>query len=137
MVDTKTLEKELLKGAYSATNNMEDEVKPWQKKILRKAKRLRKIAKPYMEMKPTELLDVFCPKCGDRDRGNRRNGRPWCFKCDWEMFTREKLEKWLNRKLKIPPREEIEETLKETTPKTVKEMLEQQKAFNFRTQGGR
>ena len=25
---------------------------------------------------------LLCPRCGAEDRGNRMNGKPWCFKCN-------------------------------------------------------
>lgn len=28
------------------------------------------------------MITSFCSTCGDVDRGNKLNGKPWCFKCN-------------------------------------------------------
>ena len=39
---------------------------------------------------------VVCPQCGETDsHGNRMNGKPFCYKCQLLMISREKAEKWV------------------------------------------
>lgn len=38
---------------------------------------------------------LICPSCGDRDHGNRMNGKPWCLKCNAPLMTAEKAEMWV------------------------------------------
>lgn len=37
-----------------------------------------------VERKPGGMTipKLICPKCGESDRGNRMNGKPWCFRCN-------------------------------------------------------
>lgn len=37
---------------------------------------------------------LVCPVCGDIDRGNRNNGRPWCFKCNSPLMRKDKVKTW-------------------------------------------
>jgi len=40
--------------------------------------------------------DLVCPQCGETDsRGNRMNGKPFCFKCQLVMISREKVKNWI------------------------------------------
>lgn len=38
-----------------------------------------------------------CPVCGDVGHGNRKNGKPWCMKCDAPILPKEKHGEWLSR----------------------------------------
>lgn len=34
---------------------------------------------------------LVCPKCGDSDKGNKMNGKPFCFKCKAPLVLRRKI----------------------------------------------
>lgn len=39
---------------------------------------------------------MVCPQCGETNsHGNRMNGKPFCFKCNLVMISKEKAEKWV------------------------------------------
>jgi len=39
---------------------------------------------------------VVCPQCGETNsHGNKMNGKPFCFKCQLLMISKEKAEKWV------------------------------------------
>lgn len=39
---------------------------------------------------------VICPKCHETNsHGNRNNGKPYCYRCQLQMMSREKAEKWI------------------------------------------
>jgi len=38
---------------------------------------------------------LVCPSCGDGDHGNRMGKRPWCFKCNLPLMSREKAAGWV------------------------------------------
>lgn len=39
---------------------------------------------------------LVCPQCGETDsHGNRMNGKPFCFKCQLPMISKEEAEKWV------------------------------------------
>ena len=39
---------------------------------------------------------LVCPSCGETNsHGNRMNNRPYCFRCNLPMISREKAEKWI------------------------------------------
>jgi endogenous inhibitor of DNA gyrase (YacG/DUF329 family) len=39
---------------------------------------------------------IMCPKCGETNsHGNKNNGKPYCYKCQQTMISREKAEKWV------------------------------------------
>jgi len=48
----------------------------------------------YNARLPTVPTDLVCPVCGEPDRGNKMNGKPWCFKCSTLLIPRDKLDKW-------------------------------------------
>lgn len=47
------------------------------------------------------LNGLICPQCGDPDRRNTMNGRPWCMKCNVELMPKTKVEKWNKKVMKI------------------------------------
>ncbi|MCJ7634208.1 hypothetical protein MUP77_17695 [Candidatus Bathyarchaeota archaeon] len=49
--------------------------------------------------KATVASDMICPSCGDGDKGNKINGKPWCFKCNTTLIHRNKIGKWTNIKI--------------------------------------
>jgi hypothetical protein len=38
--------------------------------------------------------NLICPACGDKDKGNIMNGRPYCFKCNVPLIDKSKIKKW-------------------------------------------
>ena len=38
---------------------------------------------------------LVCPKCGEGDKGNKMNGKPWCFKCNVTLMPKNQVAKWL------------------------------------------
>jgi len=48
---------------------------------------LHSINQKFLELHPP-IVSMFCPKCGASDRGNRMNGKPWCFKCDHPLSSK-------------------------------------------------
>lgn len=56
---------------------------------------MREIAENLRKLHSVES-GVVCPKCHETDsHGNRMNGKPFCFKCQLPMMSREKAEKWV------------------------------------------
>jgi len=52
---------------------------------------------------------LVCPSCGETNsHGNRMNNKPFCFKCNLVMVSKEKAEKWV----KTQPKPEPELTFK-------------------------
>jgi len=47
---------------------------------------------------------LICPSCGETNsHGNRMNNKPWCFKCNLIMISKEKAEKWVKPQPKPEP----------------------------------
>jgi len=38
---------------------------------------------------------LVCPECGEGDKGNKMNRRPWCMKCNTALIPKKMLKKWL------------------------------------------
>ena len=60
-----------------------------QKKLLAEMERVRRkyIDDPALFNVENKFVEktgsaLRCPRCGAEDRGNRMNGKPWCFKCN-------------------------------------------------------
>jgi len=43
------------------------------------------------------ISDMICPSCGDGDKGNITNGKPWCFKCNTFLIHRNKIGRWIGK----------------------------------------
>jgi len=37
---------------------------------------------------------LVCPVCGEGNKGNMMNGKPWCLKCNCPLVPKGKVEKW-------------------------------------------
>ena len=37
---------------------------------------------------------LVCPSCGENDRGNKMNGKPWCFKCNVTLVPKGEVANW-------------------------------------------
>jgi altronate dehydratase len=55
---------------------------------------LQEINRHFREQTKTTTL-LICPICGESDKGNKMNGKPWCFKCNTVLVPKDKLGKWL------------------------------------------
>jgi len=63
---------------------------------------LREIDRKYRErMKIEDFVQLHCPECGDSDKGNRMNGKPWCFKCNVMLVPKGKVSKWFKGTVKV------------------------------------
>jgi len=57
---------------------------------------LRTINRKFVERLKVNACDrLVCPECGEGDKGNRMNGKPWCFKCNVILVPKDKASKWL------------------------------------------
>jgi hypothetical protein len=73
---------------------------------------LRDIERKLRE-KAAALSDLVCPACGDGDRGNRMNGKPYCFKCQVYLVEKSKVKSWIPIKEVKHKRFGLPEQLKE------------------------
>ena len=48
--------------------------------------------------------DIICPVCGDGDRGNTMNRKPWCPKCNRQLLPYEKVERLNHFSIKALPK---------------------------------
>jgi len=56
---------------------------------------LREITENLRKLHSVES-SVVCPQCGETNsHGNRMNGKPFCFKCNLIMISKEKAKKWV------------------------------------------
>lgn len=58
---------------------------------------LRKIQRRLDSKVVGSTSSLVCPVCGEGDRGNIMNGKPWCFKCGVPLVKAGKVLKWLKR----------------------------------------
>lgn len=40
------------------------------------------------------VSNLVCPSCGEGNKGNKMNGKPWCIKCNSPLIAKGKVEKW-------------------------------------------
>jgi rubrerythrin len=52
---------------------------------------------------------LVCPKCGEGDKGNKMNGKPWCFKCNVTLVPKSQVAKWMN----LPKMKALRRSLKD------------------------
>ncbi|MBA7468136.1 hypothetical protein ES707_03377 [subsurface metagenome] len=57
---------------------------------------LRRITENYKLKYNLQSGGLVCPKCGDPDYNNKMNGKPWCFKCNIELISTNKITKWID-----------------------------------------
>lgn len=71
----------------------------------KRAEELRRMHNPMLK-RITETLEaedvlklgLVCPVCGEGDKGNRMNKRPWCFKCNVPLIRPNRVARWVNVK---------------------------------------
>lgn len=55
---------------------------------------LKELEEKYSETLPKiEVEGLVCSLCGDEDHGNKMNGKPWCFKCNAPLASKNQVEK--------------------------------------------
>lgn len=69
----------------------------WQQEIGKVTARAEEVRRQYdpelmridanLERKVGSAIGFHCPKCGERDMGNRMEGKPWCMKCNVPLET--------------------------------------------------
>lgn len=47
-----------------------------------------------LERNVVSTSEFVCPVCGGGDKGNKINGKLWCFKCNSPLVPKNKLAKW-------------------------------------------
>lgn len=63
---------------------------------------LRDIDKKFRErLEIEDFVQLHCPTCGDSDKGNKMNGKPWCFKCNVMLVPKGKVSKWFKGTVKV------------------------------------
>lgn len=78
----------------------------WQRDIddaLKKAEEIRRQYDPllmeinqrFIEKTEGSVGTLVCPVCGDSDKGNVMNGKPWCFKCNSPLLPSSRIHKML------------------------------------------
>jgi len=88
----------------------------WERELdeaIRKAEELRRRYDPMlMEIerklmsKAVAVSGLVCPVCGEGDKGNKVNGKPWCLKCNVPLVAKDKVEKWRRLpKVKVLPKD--------------------------------
>lgn len=116
MVDRQALEKELLaqaprqwklfeakkKKLRKTKSKHQREMEDLEKKVAELKRKymadpaLREINRKFMErLKPENASKLVCPSCGEGDKGNRMNSKPWCFKCKTVLLPKDKMAKWM------------------------------------------
>lgn len=58
---------------------------------------LRDIEEKYRERdreRATIVSNLVCLECGEGDKGNRVNGKPWCMNCNAPLIPKDKVDKW-------------------------------------------
>ena len=55
---------------------------------------LQSIEKRYLTKISPQTFRLVCPKCGDFDRANMMNGKPWCMRCNIPLVSSDKVELW-------------------------------------------
>lgn len=70
---------------------------------------LREINRKFMDKVEAVAGKLICPQCGEGDKGNRMNDKPWCFKCQAVLVPKDKLEKWQ----KLPKIKVVDKNLKD------------------------
>lgn len=46
-------------------------------------------------LEKVKVKDLVCPVCGEGDRGNVMNDRPWCFKCNTPLLPKGKVQDFI------------------------------------------
>jgi cell division protein FtsB len=74
---------------------------------------LQEINRRFREQTKT-TTSLTCPNCGESDKGNKMNGKPWCFKCNTVLVPKDKVAKWKGQ-IKVLPKS-LKDELKRLNP---------------------
>jgi len=78
---------------------------------------LREIESQYAKLVLVETAcGLVCPECGEGDKGNKMNGKPWCFKCNAVLVPRDKVAK-LSKNIVKGSRKTLADLVKEFVDK--------------------
>ena len=73
---------------------------------------LMRIEKLYTAKNPSASSLLVCPVCGELDRYNRMNGKPWCFKCNVAFESPFQVKKGFPNIKVLPKTKRIETTFR-------------------------
>jgi hypothetical protein len=89
--------------AKRRAGDVKSRVEKRQSEIKETAEELRRLNNPIlrraMENLKVSKVDLVCPICGEGDKGNRMNGKPWCSMCKVQLIKYKVAEKWVNVKV--------------------------------------
>lgn len=80
--EAQRIREEALRKAEDARRRAED---------LRREAEMRRVV-PHLFRVPS-VSRLVCPECGDPDRRNKMNGKPWCMKCNRPLVPKKIAEK--------------------------------------------
>jgi len=123
----KSLEQEIPKqvsGVQKREEKLRKGKAKWQRD-LEYAEKLRREYDPLLrdiQDKMLRKLDIVkgdnslvCAECGEGDKGNKMNGKPWCFKCNVPLVTKGNVAKWM----KLPKMKVLRSSLKDDVGRLV------------------
>lgn len=61
----------------------------------------------YLKLQAEPKEKLVCPSCGAVDQNNKKNGKPWCFKCDNILLPKEKVNKWKHSRSRVMSKAEF------------------------------
>jgi len=61
----------------------------------------------YARLHPQQENKLVCPSCGEGNKGNIVNKKPWCIKCNVPLVSKEKIKKWMRGKTRVLTKEEF------------------------------
>ena len=89
--------------AKRQAENIKRRIEKRRGEITETAEELRRLNNPLLQraMKNFEVskVDLVCPICGEGDKGNRMNEKPWCVNCNTQLIKYKLAEKWMNVKV--------------------------------------
>ena len=111
-------EEKLRKGKAKWQRDLED-VDRRVREARAKADELRREYDPLLREIQDKLLrkldvvkgedSLVCPKCGEGNKGNKMDGKLWCFKCNVPFVPKGQVEKWL----RLPKTKVLRRSLKD------------------------
>jgi hypothetical protein len=127
----KSLEEQILRqvaGVQKREEKLEKGKGKWQRDLEEAMDRAEKLRREYDPLL-REIQDNFerklevvkgedslvCPECGEGDKGNKMNGKPWCFKCNVTLMPKSQVAKWL----KLPKTKTLRSSFKDDVDRLV------------------
>jgi len=114
-------------GVQKREEKLEKGKAKWQRDLEDAKDRAEKLRREYdpllreIQDKLLRKLDVVkgdslvCPKCGEPDKGNKMNGKPWCFKCNVPLMPKGQVVKWL----KLPKTKVLRRSFKDDVDRLI------------------